>query len=232
MPIINQIENDQDVKKLDTKELQQLAKEVRELILTTAKTTPLHLSSNLGIVELTIGIMKNFDLSKDKILYDTGHQTYVHKILTGRRDKFPTIRQEGGLYGFMNMEESPYDHYSPGHSGNVLSVASGMYQALRATNKDPHKLKYYNDHQIVTVIGDAAFANGLTFEALNDIAFHQDPLIIILNDNEMSISKAVGALSTHLSTIKNSSCFHFFEKSIRKLLDFNSCYYAIFNTYN
>ena len=232
MKIINHIENDQDVKQLDLKQMQQLAREVRELILTTAQTTPLHLSSNLGIVELTIAIMKNFDLSKDKVLYDTGHQTYVHKILTGRRDRFHTIRQDGGLFGFMNMEESPYDHYSPGHSGNVLSVASGMYQAYKETNKAPGKLKYFNEHHIVTVIGDAAFANGLTFEALNDIAYHQEPLIIILNDNEMSISKAVGALSQHLSTMKNSSFFRLFEKGIRRLFDFNSCYYAIFNTYN
>ena len=230
MKIINQINNDADVKKLSLKEQKQLANEVRELILKTAETTPLHLSSNLGIVEITIALMNNFDLTKDKVLYDTGHQTYVHKILTGRRDQFHTIRQPNGITGFLNMDESIYDHYSPGHSGNILSVASGMYQSIKQNNKDPKKLKYYNNTNIVAVMGDAAFANGMAFEALNDIAYNKEPIIIVLNDNEMSISKAVGALSEHLSSLKTSNTYHNLEKGLRKVLDFNKLYYGIYNT--
>lgn len=232
MKIIDKIENDQDIKKLSLKEQIILAQEVRDLIIDTAKNTPLHLSSNLGIVELTIAILNNFNLQNDKILYDTGHQTYVHKILTGRRDLFHTIRKDNGLFGFMNMTESEYDHYSPGHSGNILSIASGMYQSLKENNKDSKRLKFYNNKNIVAIVGDAAFANGLSFEALNDIAFNKEPIIIILNDNEMSISKAVGALSQHLSSIKTSKFFRFFERGIRHILNFNKCYYTIFNFYN
>lgn len=232
MKVLDKINNDQDVKKLDLKQQKKLATEIRELIINTSKQTSLHLSSNLGIVELTISLFKNFNLSKDKLLYDTGHQTYVHKILTGRKDKFHTIRQEGGLTGFVNMQESVYDHYSPGHSGNILSVASGMYQSLKEENKDGNKLKYFNNNQIVAVIGDAAFASGMAFEALNDIAFNKEPIIIILNDNEMSISKAVGALSKHLSNIKTSRFFRFVERGLRHVLDFNKFYYMLFDTYS
>lgn len=232
MSVLNNINNDKDVKKLNVDEQKKLADEIRELIIDTSKKTPLHLSSNLGIVELTISIFNNFDLLNDKILYDTGHQTYVHKILTGRKDQFHTIRQEGGLTGFVSMDESIYDHYSPGHSGNILSVASGMYQSLKIENKDKNKLKYFNNKHIVAVVGDAAFANGMAFEALNDIAFNKEPIIIILNDNEMSISKAVGALSKHLSNIKTSKVFRFIERGLRYVFDFNKFYYMMFNSYS
>lgn len=232
MSILDKINNDNDVKKLSIKEQKKLASEVRNLIIETSKQIPLHLSSNLGIVELTISLLKNFNLKNDKILYDTGHQTYVHKILTGRKDRFNTIRQEGGLKGFVSMDESEYDHYSPGHSGNILSVASGIYQSIKEKNKDNKKMKYHNNSHIVAVIGDAAFANGMAFEALNDIAFNQEPIIIILNDNEMSISKSVGALSKHLSNLKDSRIFRFVERGLRHVLNFNKLYYFIFNSYN
>ncbi len=207
MSILEKINNPSDIKKLSLEEQIKLATEIRNLIINTSKTISLHLSSNLGIVELTISLLKNFNLNEDIILYDTGHQTYVHKILTGRKERFSTIRQEGGLKGFTCMEESEYDHYSPGHSGNILSIASGMYQASN------------NSRKIVAVIGDASLSNGLSFEALNDISFKKEKILIIVNDNKMSISKSVGALSNHLSKInhKFSPC----SKNFFQNLDFN-----------
>lgn len=232
MKILDKINNDADVKKLDKKEIKLLANEIRELIIKTSETNPIHLSSNLGIIELTLGIMMNFDLSNDKVLYDTGHQTYVHKILTGRWKQFHTIRKDDGLKGFMNMDESIYDHYSPGHSGNILSIASGMYQKDKAINKDPKKQKYFNNKNIVAVVGDSALSNGLSFEALNDIAFNKESIIIILNDNGMSISQSVGALSCYTSTLKNCKLFHFIERGCRHIFDYNKLYYSIFKIFN
>ncbi|MGL4951840.1 MAG: 1-deoxy-D-xylulose-5-phosphate synthase [Mycoplasma sp.] len=229
---IPSIKNPNDIKSFSKKELISLCEEVRDLICETSKTNDIHFSSNLGIVELTVSIFKNFDIEKDKILYDTGHQTYVHKILTGRYKEFPNIRKDESLTGFMNMEESKYDHYSPGHSGNIISVASGMYQEFSEENKNTKNKGYINDKNIVAVIGDGAFANGLCFEALNDISYTKEPLIIILNDNDMSISKSVGSLSKTFQKMKSSPLFHFVERGFRYTLNYNKVYYWLFNTFN
>ena len=229
---LKNIDNPSDLKDLDFKKLKVLCDEIRDTIIDVSKYNDIHLSSNLGIVELSTMILKVFDIENDIILYDTGHQTYVHKMLTGRKDKIYTIRKEGSLCGLMNMKESKYDHYSPGHSGNVLSVLSGMYQKYARENKDNIKQKYHNKKNFIAVIGDSAFANGLTFEALNDVSFSNLPLIIILNDNGMSISKSVGALSEVLTKTKGANFFHNLEKLCRNIFDFNKTYYWLFNTFN
>ena len=231
-PLLKQINDYKDIKSFDKKQLRQICSEMRQKIIDISKVNDIHLSSNLGIVELSTMILKIFDIENDIILYDTGHQTYVHKMLTGRKDKIDTIRQEGSISGLMNMNESKYDHYSPGHSGNVLSVLSGMYRKYADTNKVDGKQKYINKKNFVAVIGDSAFANGLNFEALNDVAFLKIPIIIILNDNGMSISKSVGALSQMLTKTKGLALFHGTEKLLRKLFNFNKFYYWMFTTFN
>ncbi|MGL4948289.1 MAG: 1-deoxy-D-xylulose-5-phosphate synthase [Mycoplasma sp.] len=230
--ILESIKNPNDLKKVPKKELKDLATEIRDLLCETAKKNDIHFSSNLGIVELTMSILNTFDLDKDIVLYDTGHQTYVHKILTGRWSEIPNIRKDDSLAGFTNMKESKYDHYSPGHSGNILSIASGMYQAYSEKNKVENGKYFINDKNIVAVVGDGAFANGLNFEALNDISFTKEPIIIILNDNDMSISQSVGSLSRSFQKMKGMYIFHFIERLLRYILKYNKMYYFLYNTFN
>ncbi len=147
MRIINDIKLPNDIKNLNKKELTQLSDDVRQIIADTAKSKDLHFSSNLGIVELTISLLRNFDPLKDTILFDTGHQTYPYKILTDRKDKFHTIKEENGISGLMNMHESKYDKYSPGHSGNIISVASGLYQVNTENNRD--KYGFYKNNKVI-----------------------------------------------------------------------------------
>lgn len=220
-----------DLKKLSNKQLKRLAFEIRQKLIDLSKKKEIHLSSNLGIVEITIAILKYFDLLNDVVLYDTGHQTYVHKILTDRKDKIETIREDNGLSGLLDMNESIYDHYSPGHSGNTISVLQGMYQAIADENKNPRRREYYNKKFHVVVIGDAAITNGVSFEALNDVGNKKDPLIIIVNDNGMSISKAVGTFAKSLNNIKTSASFFALEKLARKMFKFSKFYYGIYNFY-
>lgn len=186
------------LKKFTNDELILLSNEIRNIILEIAKNKEIHLSSNLGIVELTISLFLQFNFLKDKIFYDTGHQTYVHKILTNRKDQLYRLKEENGPIGLMDMNDSKYDHYSPGHSGNVLSVMSGL-----CLNND-----FYN----VVVIGDAAINNGLSFEGLSDIGINKSKVIVVINDNQMSISKSNGALVNHLDLINNDAynSFNFF----------------------
>lgn len=180
------------LKTLSNKELIFLSKEIRNFLLTLGKNKEIHLSSNLGIVELTISLFLNFDFNKDKVIYDTGHQTYVHKILTGRKESLFKLKDLNGPNGLMDMNESSYDHYSPGHSGNVLSVISGISE---------NNLNNFN----VVIIGDAALNNGLAFEGLNDISINKNKVIIVINDNQMSISKSNGVLVNYLNELNNNN---------------------------
>lgn len=179
------------LKQFTNSELVFLSNEIRNVILEIAQNKEIHFSSNLGIVELTISLFIHFDFLKDKIFYDTGHQTYVHKILTNRKDQLFKLKEENGPIGLMDMNDSEYDHYSPGHSGNVLSVMSGLC--------------LNNDSYNVVVVGDAAINNGLSFEGLSDIGANQSKVIVIINDNQMSISKSNGALVNHLDAIKDDA---------------------------
>ena len=198
-----------DLKKLKTKELKKLANEIRNRITELSKLKPIHLSSNLGIVELSIALLYVFDSPKDQILYDTGHQSYVHKILTGRNEKMETIRETNGLSGFQDSKESVHDFVSTGHSGNILSITQGIIETCKDKNR------YF-----VPVVGDAAISNGLSFEALNNISFNKTKMVIILNDNEMSISENVGALYKAMSKFKLSKFFFFSERAIKKICSY------------
>ena len=183
----------QDVKELPFEQLDVLCTQIRErLIQTTAKTGG-HLASNLGTVELTVALHRVFDCPDDQIVWDVGHQCYTHKLLTGRREQFSTLRQEGGLSGFPKRKESEYDAFIAGHSSTSISVASGLARAKKLQN---------DQHHVIAVIGDGAFTSGLAFEGANNAARFGDNLIVILNDNKMSISKNVGSFSKYLSKIR------------------------------
>ncbi|MDE6645971.1 MAG: 1-deoxy-D-xylulose-5-phosphate synthase, partial [Malacoplasma sp.] len=167
----------------------------------------LHFSSNLGIVELSLALLYVFDSPKDLILYDTGHQSYVHKMITNRWNKMDSIREYGGLSGFQNPSESEHDLISTGHSGNILSICQGYIE--NSENKN---------NFLIPVIGDAALSNGLAFEALNNISFNKTPMLIIVNDNGMSISKNVGGLHKMMSKIQMSKVVFWTEKFLKKSL--------------
>jgi len=190
---IEEIENPQFLKNMTNEELKSLSKDIREFLIDKISKTGGHLSSNLGIVELTLAIHKYFDSPKDKIIFDVSHQSYVHKILTGRAKEFDTLRKLNGLSGFQKREESEYDPYEAGHSSTSLSAALGM-----AIGRDMNG----KDYNIIAVIGDGSISNGLSYEALNHIGETKTKLIIILNDNNMSISKNVGAFHNYLDKIR------------------------------
>lgn len=191
--ILDTICSPQDVKNLPFEQLDVLCTQIRErLIQTTAKTGG-HLASNLGTVELTVALHRVFDCPDDQIVWDVGHQCYTHKLLTGRREQFSTLRQEGGLSGFPKRKESEYDAFIAGHSSTSISVASGLARAKKLQN---------DQHHVIAVIGDGAFTSGLAFEGANNAARFGDNLIVILNDNKMSISKNVGSFSKYLSKIR------------------------------
>ena len=171
-------------RRLSPAERETLATEIRDFLIQTLSKTGGHLGPNLGVVELTMALHIVFDTPEDKIPFDVSHQAYVHKILTGRRDRFATIRQPGGLNGFMLRTESEHDAYGAGHAGTALSAALGMAVARDLAGGKKH---------VIAVAGDAAFTNGITFEALNNIAAQTKRLIVVLNDNEWSIDRNVGA---------------------------------------
>ena len=190
--ILDKIKSPADVKKLSAEDLTKLAKEIRQLIICTTAKTGGHLASNLGAVELTLALHKIFNLPKDKLIWDVGHQCYTHKIITGRKDKFATLRQHDGISGFPRREESEYDAYGVGHASTSLSAALGMAKA-----RDMKRSK----EEVVAVIGDGALTGGLALEGLNQIGASGSDIVVILNDNKMSISENVGAVSSYLNKI-------------------------------
>lgn len=194
--IISEMKNPDDIKKLDEDSLETLSKELREEIINTVSNNGGHLSSNLGVIELTIALLRKFDLCEDKIVWDVGHQTYAYKILTGRYTRFCTIRQLGGLAGFPKRCESKYDYFNTGHSSTSISAALGMLRANRIKGKK---------NKVIAVIGDGALTGGMSFEALNDAGQSNIDLIVILNDNQMSINNNVGGMAKHLDNIRISS---------------------------
>jgi 1-deoxy-D-xylulose-5-phosphate synthase len=195
---LSRIKSPEDVKRLGMVELERLAEEIRErLILGVAKTGG-HIGPNLGVVELTIAMHYVFDTPRDSFVFDVSHQSYVHKLLTGRESQFETIRQPGGLNGFMLRTESEHDAFGAGHAGTALSAALGMAVARDMSGGDEH---------IVALAGDAAFTNGISFEALNNIAAQTKRMIIVLNDNEWSIDKNVGAIAEYFHKIATNPTF-------------------------
>nr|HDN00342.1 1-deoxy-D-xylulose-5-phosphate synthase [Deltaproteobacteria bacterium] len=188
--LLESIKRPQDIKELKPKKLMQLASEIRRKIVETVAETGGHLAPSLGVVELTIALHYVFDAPKDRLIWDVGHQAYAHKLLTGRIDKFHTLRQDGGISGFPKRSESPYDTLDTGHSSTSISASLGMATALDLKGEDS---------RVVAVIGDGSMSAGLAFEALNNAGHLRKDLVVILNDNEMSISPNVGALSSFLS---------------------------------
>ena len=195
MALLDQIQEPNDIKKLPQKELDDLAEEIRRFLVRNVSMTGGHLASNLGVVELTMALHLALDLPKDKIVWDVGHQSYTHKILTGRKDGFMKLRQYGGISGFPKRSESDCDVYDSGHSSTSVSAALGMARARDLLG---------GKETIVAVIGDGALTGGVAYEALNDASQMKSNLIIILNDNNMSISPNVGGLSSYLSEIRTS----------------------------
>lgn len=202
-----------DIKKLDNEQCRQLCKEIRKRILLSVEKNGGHLSSSLGTVELTVALHRVFDSPADKIVWDVGHQAYAHKILTGRADDMARLRKKGGISGFARPSESPHDAFIAGHSSNSISAAYGIARAM--------KLKG-DDHHVIAVIGDGAFTGGLAYEGLNNAGKaveNAGNLIVILNDNEMSISKNVGAFSKHLSSIRGRKAYISVKNAVRNTLE-------------
>ena len=207
--ILDQIRGPEDVKALDESRVEQLCRELHTFLLTSVSQTGGHLASNLGAVELTVAIHRVFDTSRDRLVFDVGHQCYAHKALTGRYDRFPTLRQYGGLSGFPKPAESVHDAFVAGHASNSVSVALGMARARTLLGED---------YSVLALIGDGALSGGLAFEGLNNAGASGEPLIVILNDNGMSISRNVGALSAHLSRLRSQPAYYEFKKNYRRVL--------------
>ena len=198
VPILDRLRDPAELRGLSDPELAQLAAEIRETIIRTVAATGGHLGSSLGVVEITLALHRLLESPRDRIVWDTGHQAYAHKLLTGRLDRFHTLRQIDGVGGFPRRAESPHDVFDGGHAGTGLSIAQGL-----ATARDLR----HSMERVAVVVGDAALLSGLSLEALNDIGHRQTQLLIVLNDNEMSISPSVGALSKYLSEIKLSAAW-------------------------
>lgn len=207
--IFNKINNPDDLKKLDENRLDRLAKEIREYLVNVVSETGGHLSSNLGVVELTIALHYIFDSPKDKIVWDVGHQSYVHKILTGRKEELKTIRQYKGLSGFPKRSESKHDVFETGHSSTSISAALG-YAVARDINND--------NNYIISIIGDGALTGGMAFEALNNAANLDSNFIVILNDNQMSISENVGGMALYLDSIRTKPVYMEMKEDVQKVL--------------
>ena len=207
--LLDQVHSPADIKSLSIPQLEQLAQEIRERLVLTLSKTGGHLGPNLGVVELTLAMHYVFDTPADRFVFDVSHQAYVHKLLTGRRERFETIRQPGGLNGFMLRTESEHDSYGAGHAGTALSAALGMAAARDLAGGKEH---------VVALAGDAAFTNGITFEALNNITEHTKRLVVVLNDNEWSIDRNVGAIAKYLHKIvTNEHVTHLHDSASRLL---------------
>ncbi len=208
--LLEKINSPDDLKKLKWNELEELCSQIRKFLVENVKKTGGHPASNLGVVELTVALHLVYDSPSDKFVWDVGHQSYVHKILTGRRDKFSTLRTFGGISGFPKTEESEYDSFNTGHSSTSASAAVGMARARDLNNEK------YN---IAAIFGDGAMTGGMIYEALNDIGHRKSPLVFILNDNQMSISQNVGGLSKYLVNLRQTHRYQFSKKFVKDILN-------------
>ena len=208
--MLEKIQKPNDIKKIPADQLPALAEEIREFIIESLSKTGGHLASNLGVVELTIAMHRVFDLPKDKLIWDVGHQSYTHKILTGRKDGFETLRREGGISGFPKRSESDCDVFDTGDSSTSISAGVGYVRA--------RELKKEN-YSVVSIIGDGALTGGMAYEALNNAASLKSNFIIVLNDNEMSITENVGGMSSYLSGLRTASAYTGFKMDVTKALN-------------
>ena len=208
--LLESIQSPADLKCLNPSQMEELAGEIREFLIQSLSKTGGHLGPNLGVVELTLALHAVFSTPTDKILFDVSHQAYIHKILTGRRDRFQTIRQPGGLNGFMLRTESEHDAFGAGHAGTALSAALGMAVARDLAG---------GTENVIAVAGDAAFTNGISFEALNNIAEQTRRLIVVLNDNEWSIDRNVGAIARYFHRIVTNEHYQHLHSSATRLIE-------------
>lgn len=207
--ILERIEGPWDVKKLTPEQMKTLAAEIRQFLIEKISVTGGHLASNLGVVELTIALYRAFDLPKDKVIWDVGHQSYTHKILSGRKEMFDELRQYGGMSGFPKRKESPYDSFDTGHSSTSISAGLGIAQGRDLLGEN---------YSVVSVIGDGALTGGMAYEALNNAAHLNKNFIIVLNDNNMSISENVGGMSKYLSGLRLGTRYNRLKKRVSNTL--------------
>ena len=208
--MLERINGPQDIMALNQEELADLAQEIREFLIEKISATGGHLASNLGVVELTIAIFRTFHLPEDKIIWDVGHQAYTHKILSGRREEFDELRQFGGISGFPKTKESPCDAFNTGHSSTSISAGLGMALARDLREES---------HFVVSIIGDGALTGGMAYEALNNAARIDRNFIIILNDNNMSISENVGGISKYLTSLRTGEGYNDLKKNVTSALE-------------
>ena len=208
MSILNKINNPSDMKALNIDELEKLCDEIEFLIKETINEHGGHYSSPLGVIELTVALHYVYDTPDDKLIWDVGHQAYPHKILTERKNKFKTIRQKDGLSGFLKIDESKYDSFGAGHSSTSISAALGF---AHARDKDK------TNNQVVAIIGDGAMTGGMAYEGINNLGYHKTQMTVVLNDNSLSISKSVGALSKYLTLITTNKTYNIIRRKIWKL---------------
>ena len=207
---LDKIQTSKDIRRLDKKALESLCKELRRFVIRSVSKTGGHLASNLGVVELTVALTYCFQFPKDKIVWDVGHQAYIYKALTGRKERFETLRQLDGLSGFPKPNESAYDAFATGHSSTSISAALGIAKARDLQGKD---------NRVIAVIGDGSLTGGLAYEALNHLGRENTDCIVILNDNEMSIDRNVGALSKHLNSARVSDSYVSLKESMKRFRD-------------
>ena len=208
--LLEQINSPKDLKKLTLEEKETLSQEIRDLIIDVTSKNGGHVASNLGVVELTIALHSIFDTPNDKIVWDVGHQCYVHKILTGRREEFQNIRKLGGISGFPKICESEYDNFNTGHSSTSISIATGMARARDILNEN---------YEVIAVIGDGSLTGGMALEALNDAGSSKTNVKVILNDNEMSISKNVGGIPLYLSKMRTKTGYTRSNRKIKAIVN-------------
>jgi 1-deoxy-D-xylulose-5-phosphate synthase len=207
MSILDTINEAGDIKKVDPADYKELAREIRSFLVNNVSVTGGHLASNLGVVELTMALHLFLDLPKDKLIFDVGHQSYTHKILTGRKDRFETLRSFGGLSGFPKTSESDCDAFNTGHSSTSISIADGMVKARDLMGED---------YRVVALIGDGALSGGMAYEALNNAGRFKSNMIIVLNDNKMSISENVGGMAAYLGKLRTGSGYNSVKSSVEK----------------
>ena len=208
--MLKELQNPSQLKKMSFRELESLAAEIRTELIDTVAECGGHLASNLGVVELTLAMHRVFNCPEDKFVFDVGHQCYVHKMLTGRFEQFRTLRKQGGISGFPDADESAYDTFVAGHASTAISAALGM-----ARTRDV----MHADNSVVALVGDGALTGGMCYEALNDAGQSETRMIVILHDNEMSISRNVGALSRYLTGLRQSRSYCAFKRTVRRGLE-------------
>ncbi len=208
MYLLSSIRGHADLVKLNDAQRSQLCDEIREFIVSHVAKTGGHLASNLGVVELTVAIETVFNTAQDRLVFDVGHQSYIHKLLTGRQADFERLRMFGGMSGFPKPHESETDAFVAGHASSSVSIALGMARARKLTGED---------YKVVALLGDGAATGGMVYEALNDAGASREPMVVILNDNEMSIDRNVGGMAAHLSNLRTKEGYFSFKKSYRKL---------------